>query len=209
MVEQDKRYKEYPYKEKVGIRPVSWEVFHRLCKGLVQNIAKYDPDVIVGNGRGGLMAATLVSHMLQKDLFPIRISRRENNVIKHERPVWSVLPAKDLKRKKVLVVDEICDTGETLNMITAKCWEMKPADVKTAVLYSRVKGQGIPDYIGVITEELIVNIWDSEIFDQAAKKFKFHPDYITGFQMQSLEIDDAFQLKIKPIKIAKGQVENK
>jgi len=207
MVEQDKRYTEYPYKEKVGVRPVSWEVFHRLCKGLVESIAVYNPDVIVGNGRGGIMAASLVSHMLQKDLFPIRISRRENNIIKYDHPVWSVLPTKDIKRKKVLIVDEICDTGETLNMITAKCREMKPADIKTAVLYSRLKGQEIPDYIGVITEELIVNTWDSEIFN--GSKFVFQPEYVTGFQMQSLEIDEAFQLKIKPIKIAKGQIKNK
>lgn len=62
-----------------------------------------------------------------------------------------------VKGRRVVVIDEICDTGETLIMIKEKIEEMGAKGVKSAVLYSHTWKSSLPDYIGLITDELILN----------------------------------------------------
>jgi hypoxanthine phosphoribosyltransferase len=191
----------YLYKERKGVHPISWEDFHSLCKGLSVSISKYNPGVILGIARGGLYPGTLISHILQKEFFPIRLTRRINDIVRQEHPVWSVTPPETIKGKKILIVDEVCDSGETLEMVKAKCLEMGAAEIKTAVLYSHKKGVVIPDYIGIITDELVLNPWDREIYNGSS--FTPHPEYTKAFEEQGLKIDQSYILGIKTSKIAK------
>ncbi len=36
----------YDYENRQGIHPVGWDDFYGLCKGLVQAIAPFDPEII-------------------------------------------------------------------------------------------------------------------------------------------------------------------
>ena len=51
--------------------------FHGLCKGLVQAIAPFDPELILA----GYYPGTLISHMLQAEIYPVRLSRRVHDVV--------------------------------------------------------------------------------------------------------------------------------
>ena len=78
-----------------------------LCREIV--LDKFDPDVVVGISRGGLLPGVMMSHWLQKPFKPIKAALRDF-------PEWEdYLPRKTDKR--VLIVDDICDSGETFNKI--------------------------------------------------------------------------------------------
>ena len=89
----------------------SWEEMRRdvnvLCREIV--LDKFDPQVIVGISRGGLTPGVMLSHWFKKPFKPIKNSIRDF-------PTWEdYLPRPTDKR--VLIVDDICDSGETLSRI--------------------------------------------------------------------------------------------
>ena len=74
-----------------------------LCREIV--LDKFDPQVIVGISRGGLLPGVMMSHWLQKPFKPVKAALRDF-------PEWEdYLPKKTDER--VLIVDDICDSGET------------------------------------------------------------------------------------------------
>src|SRR5262249_3970325 len=107
----------YDYKSREGVRPISWNDFYGLCKGLARAAAPYAPDLIVGVARGGLYPATQLAHLLQTELFTIRLSRRVNDQVVREAPAWIQRPTDYVSGKRVLLVDEISDTGTTLKLV--------------------------------------------------------------------------------------------
>ena len=78
-----------------------------LCREIV--LDKFDPDVIVGLSRGGLTPGVMMSHWMKKPFKPIKTALRDY-------PEWEdYLPRKTDKR--VLIVDDVCDSGETFHKI--------------------------------------------------------------------------------------------
>src|SRR5690349_19841730 len=110
----------YDYENRLGIRPISWEDFHGLCKGLVVAIAAFQPEIILPIGRGGYYPGTLIAYMLQVELHPIRLSRRIHDTVIYQTPKWLVEPPITVKDRRVLIVDEISSTGETIAMVKQK-----------------------------------------------------------------------------------------
>ncbi len=174
----------YDYGTRQGIYPISWEDFHGLCKALALAAAAFDPAMILGVGRGGYYPATLIAHLLQAEIYPVRVSRRINDVVTHERPQWIIRPPDAVRDQRVLVVDEISSTGETLAMVKSEALRLGASDARCAVLYAHTQGAAVPDAIGLITDALILNPWDREIFRDGA--FRFHPEYVEALAKQDV-----------------------
>jgi hypoxanthine phosphoribosyltransferase len=191
----------YNYENRTGIRPVSWEDFHGLCKGLATAVWSFQPEIIIAVGRGGYYPGTLLAHMLQVELYPVRLSRRVNDIVIYDQPRWLVEPPAEVKDRRVLVVDEICATGETLTMIKQKVESLGATEVKTAVLYAHTWGATIPDYIGLISDALLLNPWDREIL--RADGFQFHPEYVAALAQQGILADSSLLIDTPVFPIAK------
>ncbi|HSG45077.1 MAG TPA: hypothetical protein VLA72_18165, partial [Anaerolineales bacterium] len=82
----------YDYSTRKGIQPISWEDFHGVCKALALSLAHFRPEVIVPIGRGGYYPGTLIAHLLQVEIYPVRVSRRINDIVKFKEPQWFVAP---------------------------------------------------------------------------------------------------------------------
>ncbi|MBN1429946.1 MAG: hypothetical protein JXB07_16370 [Anaerolineae bacterium] len=191
----------YDYDARQGIRPISWMDFHGLCKGLVQAVASWQPEIILAVSRAGYYPGTLMAHILRIEVYPVRLSRRVRDVVAYRQPQWSIRPPEAIKGKRVLVVDEISSTGETLQMVKAEAEKTGAGEVRTAVLYAHTKGAETPDYIGVISDGLILNPWDREILVDG--QFRMHPEYVGALREQGLESDKAMLLQIdifQPVK---------
>ena len=79
-----------------------------LCRNIV--LDKFDPQVIVGLSRGGLVPGVMMSHWFQKPFKPVQAALRDFQE-------WeNYLPRKTDER--VLIVDDICDSGETFENIS-------------------------------------------------------------------------------------------
>jgi uncharacterized protein len=191
----------YSYEGRAGIKPISWADFHSICKGLALAVSKYDPDLILGIARGGMYAVTLLSHLLQRELFPIRLTRRLNDVVTYEHPVWLTRPPDAVKGAKVLIVDEICGAGETLTIARDEVARMGAAETRCAVVYAHTPGKDIPDYIGLISDELLLNPWDREILRDG--QYIFNPEYVFALEKQGISPDQALLPGIAPFKLAK------
>jgi hypoxanthine phosphoribosyltransferase len=192
----------YSYENRTGVHPISWNDFHGICKGLAKAVAPFDPEIILAVGRGGYYPGTLISHMLRVEIYPVRISRRVNDVVKHKKPKWLVKPPKLVKGRRVLIVDEISSTGETLLKVKKRVEKMGAAEVRSAVMYAHSWGTDVPDYIGLISDELLLNPWDREIF--ADGKFQFHPEYADALRQQGIKPDSKLLIGMKPTKVAKA-----
>jgi hypoxanthine phosphoribosyltransferase len=192
----------YTYDQRQGIRLISWNDFHGICKALVQAVAPFQPEVILAVGRGGYYAGTLISHILQTDIYPVRLSRRVNDVVVHQSPQWLVRPPSLIVGKRVLIVDEICDTGETLQVVKQEVQAQGAAEVRSAVMYAHTPHSDIPDYIGIITDELLLNPWDREIYRDGV--FQFHPEYVGALNEQGITPDESVFIPATPFKVAKG-----
>jgi hypothetical protein len=88
-------------------------------------------------------------------------------------------------------------------MVRQKAEAMGVQAVRSAVLYAHTKGVSVPDYIGLITDALILNPWDREVFRDGA--FRFHPEYIEALSEQGLQADVSLLIGAPAIEIAKGQ----
>ena len=98
-----------------------------LCREIL--LDKFDPDVIVGLSRGGLTPGVMMSHWMEKPFKAIKASLRDF-------PEWEdYLPRKTDER--VLIVDDICDSGETFFKIRKHINERKEngVDVRFATLW--------------------------------------------------------------------------
>jgi hypoxanthine phosphoribosyltransferase len=191
----------YDYANRKGILPISWQDFHGICKEIARAVASFQPEIILGIARGGLYPATLISHMLQVELFPVRVTRRVKDIKVYHSPQWLVEPPLQVVNQRVLVVDEICSSGETISMVKDRAQALRAREVRCAVMYAHTWGESIPDYIGLISDALILNPWDREIF--LDNEFQFHPEYVNALAQQGLVADPSLLIASTPFLLAK------
>src|SRR5512146_1438135 len=133
------------YETRKGIQPISWEKYHAICRGLALAAAPFDPQVILGIARGGLYAGTLISHLLRRDFYAIYLTRRHLDEKVSEQPQWLVRPPALVRGQRVLVVDEISSSGETLRLAKAELARLGAGETRCAVMYAHSWGVETPD----------------------------------------------------------------
>ncbi len=192
----------YDYTTRKEVQPIAWEDFHGICKALAKAVFRFQPETILAIGRGGYYPGTLLAHLLQVEIYPVRLSRRINDIVQFKSPQWLVEPPPSIEGHRLLVVDEICDSGETLTMVKEKAEALGASAVRSAVMYSHTWGASIPDYIGLITDALLLNPWDREILGNNG--FQFHPEYAGALAHQGIEPNPSLLIQSSPIELAKG-----
>jgi hypoxanthine phosphoribosyltransferase len=144
---------------------MSWEMFGELCRALALRVARdFDPDLVVGIARAGVIPGAVVASILGKDFYSLTISRREGGELVRDRP--AVLSAAPLQcqGKKILLVDEITSSGETIRMGLASIRDRGPAEVRTAISFTRPGGYK-PDYVALETDATVIFPWDRKVFE--------------------------------------------
>ena len=95
-----------------------WEKVAYASRMLALNIAKDGrPYLVVGITRGGCCIATIISEMLRRNMITVCATRRKNDIEVNDKPILITKIDRELvKGKKILVVDEIAVTGETIEI---------------------------------------------------------------------------------------------
>jgi len=118
---------------------MTWTKCTQEIKALAKKI-DYTPDIIVGIARGGIIPAVLCAESMGvKDMYCLKV-RRKGNTRKVIAEVFT-----DVTKKKVLVIDEMQETGRSMNAIK-KYLEKKGAEVKTACPYIMPHTSPKPDF---------------------------------------------------------------
>ena len=128
---------------------VSWGEVYRLSALLARQVkdAGYRPDVIIAIARGGYVPARLICDFLDiYDLTSVRITHYTAGSSKEETARLSSPLCMEIKGLRVLIVDDITDTGDTIEVALQHIRGFGPAEVKTAVLQHKKQSTLKPDF---------------------------------------------------------------
>lgn len=122
-------------------------------------VAGCEYDYIVGIVRGGLIPAVVLSHKLESkaDVVPLTWSHDKD---KREYNAW--IPEEIQNGKKVLLVDDIIDTGRSMREILAD-WQVEREQVHLACLIFNTAQETVPNFYGRLINRDVdkqwVNFW--------------------------------------------------
>jgi uncharacterized protein len=154
----------YTVEQSKGVMEVDWLLFGELSRALALKVARdYDPDVVVGVATAGVIPGATVAAILDREFHSIIVSRRYRSERDHVRATPAVFgeapPA--VRGRRVLVVDETCDSGETMRLALAALVNGGASEVRTAVGFKT--GSYEPHYHALATESTIILPWDREV----------------------------------------------
>lgn len=144
---------------------LTWETFGQASRSLAQTIVDdgYRPDLILGIARGGLLPAGSISYALDiKNVHVINVEFYTGVNERLEMPVMlpPVPQAVDLTAKRVLIVDDVADTGGTLQVVRDFCAE-HVAETRCAVIYEKDRSSVQCEYVWKRTNDWIDFPWSS------------------------------------------------
>ncbi len=139
---------------------VDWNYAYDLCRDVREEIkdAGFTLEVIIGVARGGwYLARVLCDFFLLKDLFSLKMVH------------WGVTATitgkaelkyglddaamNRLREKRVLIADDITDTGDSLKLVVEYVKSLGAKDVKTATLHHKTSSSFVPDFYGELIKE--------------------------------------------------------
>lgn len=141
----------------------SWNQVYRLLIELGDAIKKsgFEPDVIVGVSRGGWVPARILSDLLDNpQLVNVSVEFYVGIGETRNEPVLTQPVSFPVKDKKVLVVDDIADTGKSLKLVNTHLREQGASEVRTATVYYKPWSITVPDYYMKETKRWIVFPWE-------------------------------------------------
>ena len=152
-----------------GVLELTWEVFGELCRALAVKVAQsgYQPDLVIGIAKAGVIPGAVIASILKCDFHSMKISRVIGVERVRARPKLLSSAPREAAGKKVLIVDEIATSGDTLRIALNALRSVAPAEMKTAVSFA--KGKYLPDYFALQTEGTIIFPWDRQVVDQSGE----------------------------------------
>jgi hypoxanthine phosphoribosyltransferase len=144
-----------------GILEVDWPLFGELSRALALKVARgFDPELVVGIATAGVVPGAVIAAILRRDFHSVLITRRVEGGVRETPAVMGAAPPA-VRGRRVLLVDETCDTGDTMRLAVAAIVNAGAADVRTAVGFRT--GSYEPDFAGLETESTIILPWDREV----------------------------------------------
>jgi hypoxanthine phosphoribosyltransferase len=128
---------------------VSWGKITNLVHTLANRIydSGYQPDIVIAIARGGYVPARLLcDHLDIYNLTSMRIAHYTRGVDKSEAARLSMPLNTDIRGMRVLLVDDVDDTGDTLQLALEHLNSFNPAEIRVAVLHHKHISSVVPDF---------------------------------------------------------------
>ncbi len=132
---------------------VTWEEQYRLAKMLAERIRSsgYRPDLVIAIGRGGFIPARILCDLLSiSRLTSVKAEHWGTPAEKEDRAVIRYPLCIPIEGAKVLIVDDVTDTGESMALVLEYVKALGPSEVRTAVLQHKEVSRFVPDYYAVV-----------------------------------------------------------
>ena len=153
-----------------SVMEVEWPFFGELCRGLALKVTRdYQPDLVVGIARAGVIPGAVIASIMRCDFASITTTRQHEG----EAPALVSRPTLSPKGRQVLLVDETCDSGDTMRLAASVMREEGALALKTAVSFRC--GDYQPDYWALQTTATIILPWDRWVI--ADGELVIRPDY--------------------------------
>jgi uncharacterized protein len=153
-----------------GVMEVDWPFFGELCRGLALKVRQhYEPDLVVGIAKAGVIPGAVISAILRVDFAAIALTRRRIG----DPPALVSRPSLSPAGRRVLLVDETCDSGDTMRLAASVMKEEGAKEVRTAASFRTAAFR--PDYWALETPDFIVLPWDRWVIEDG--ELVERPDY--------------------------------
>jgi uncharacterized protein len=144
---------------------MTWDELGEAARELGDVIAGdcFTPDLVLGIARGGLLVACALSYALDvKNTFTMNVEFYTG--VDERLPVPMILPPVpelvDLHDARMLIADDVADTGQTLALVQGFC-AGQVGEVRTAVLYEKPRSIVKCDYVWRRTDLWIEFPWSA------------------------------------------------
>ncbi len=123
----------------------------------------FKPDLIIPIARGGLIPGRIHSDLLQtSNIAVIQIEFYIEIAKTLQEPSLKQPLAVSVQNRKILLVDDIADTGKTLQLAKKYLSNQGAGEVVTATLYTKPQSITTPDFYEKQTNRWIVFPWDAK-----------------------------------------------
>ncbi|MHA1743797.1 MAG: phosphoribosyltransferase [Candidatus Heimdallarchaeota archaeon] len=136
-----------------------WDDCLKLAKKIDES--KFSPDILICISRGGLVVGRFLSDMLRLSMLRVigvEFYKGINTRAKQPRITQDLI--ENVAKKRVLVIDDVADTGASLAFIKEYLLRKKPAALKTATLHYKPKSAIKPDFYVLETTDWLVYPWE-------------------------------------------------
>ena len=161
----------------VAFEVPTWNIIYTMLLSQAKKICQsgFKPDVIVGVTRGGWIPARILSDLLEiPNLVTVRVEFYLGVAETLNEPALTQGVSAGVLGKKALVVDDVADTGRSLQLVKKHLRQQGAAEVQIATLYYKPFSAAKPDYYEKETQRWVVFPWDMK--ETARKFFEKHHD---------------------------------
>jgi hypothetical protein len=135
----------------------NWEYIYGLCRAVSTDVkrADFEPDVIVALARGGWFAGRCICDFLGlDDLASLKMEHYVGTAEKTGEPqIRYPMPEGSVEGKDVLIIDDIADTGGSIERAHEYVTDRNAGEVRTATLQLLQTSEFEPDFVGERLEE--------------------------------------------------------
>ncbi|MCD2198491.1 MULTISPECIES: phosphoribosyltransferase [unclassified Halobacterium] len=135
----------------------NWEYIYGLCRDVSDDVktSEFEPDVVVALARGGWFAGRCLCDFLGlDDLTSLKMEHYVGTAEKADEPeVRYPMPEGSVEDKDVLIIDDIADTGGSIERAHEYVAERDANEIRTATLQLLGTSEYDPDYVGEYLDE--------------------------------------------------------
>jgi len=148
---------------------VSWEHFDEMCRALAHKVEEeFKPEMIVAVSRGGLVPALIISHTIKNgELYVIKSDYYKEDVAQkdmkfYDKPQITQKLDKCVKDKRIIVVDEVTDSGRTAFEVKKYIDSLEPKEARFLTVHWKPWSKFKPDYFAEEATGWVVYPWAHE-----------------------------------------------
>lgn len=136
---------------------LSWSQYGELVTKLADEVVASGErfDLVIGIARGGMPVAMVVADTLGVRVDFLNV-KSYTDVGERTKPKILSTITENITGKRVLVVDDLVDGGETMESITEYLLSQRPSSMKTAVLFTKPWSTFAPDFSLKVVDKWIV-----------------------------------------------------
>jgi len=140
-----------------------WDEIYSMLLELAARIKKsgFRPDLIVGVSRGGWIPGRILSDLLgNAHTANVKIEFYVGIGQTARKPVVTQPISEEILNKRVLVVDDVADTGESMLVALEHVRERGAGEIKTVTIYHKPHSKFKPDFFEETTSHWIIFPWE-------------------------------------------------
>ena len=142
----------------------TWRQIYLMLLNQAEKIrgSNFKPAVIIAVSRGGWLPARVLSDLLETRIGNVSVEYYLGVAETRKAPVLTQNVSVTVAGKKVLVVDDVADSGESLKLVKAHLLQQGAMEVRLAAMYYKPWSIVKPDYYVGETKLWVVFPWETK-----------------------------------------------